>query len=97
MTQHLNLELLVGRQTRDVDGKLAGRIMEVRGHRDGGDFVITTFELGAAALLDRLGIYARHLFGFGRHQPLLVPWQQMDLTDPDHPRLRVRREELQRA
>jgi hypothetical protein len=96
MPRHLHFELLLGRKVVDADGRPAGRILEVIADRAGADLVITHYELGTAALLDRLGLTTRRLLGFRPRAPYVVPWHQMDLTDPDHPRLTVRREELRR-
>ena len=89
------LQSIVGRKVHDVDGKVAGRIGQVMATRIGADCRIDEYHLGPAAFLSRLGIRTGHLIGLrSRRGPLRVPWHQMDLSDPHHPRLKCRVEEL---
>jgi len=91
----VSLERLVGRLVRDPDGRRAGRILEVEAEIEGDDCLVREYRLGAAALLQRLGISAGRLVGLPfRHEPLRVPWDQLDLGDPERPRLRCTVEEL---
>lgn len=95
-----HLELLLSRRVVDCDGKAAGRIEEVRAELEGGDWVVTEYLLGPAALLERLsawsvGLALVRLLGAkslaaGRR----VPWDRMDLSNPQRPRLRCRASEL---
>ena len=88
-------ELLAGRRVHDVDGKVAGRIHSIHLERDGPQCVVSEYLLGTSAWFTRLGITTLRLFGF-RHgrEPLRVPWHQLDLSDPDRPRLRCRAADL---
>jgi hypothetical protein len=89
------VERLLGRAVRGIDGTVAGRLEEFRATREGDAWVITEFDIGRAALLERLAV---------RHVPWLLPghrpagyrvrWDQLDLSDPDHPRLTVPLEEI---
>jgi hypothetical protein len=91
----LRLEQLLGRKVRDGNGTVIGRLEEFRATRNGDAWEVTEFDLGRTALLERLAI---------RHFGWLVPghrtagyrakWDQIDLSDPDHPRLTVPLEEL---
>ena len=90
----VHLELLLGRRVLDAGGRPVGRIEEVRAHRRGKECVVEEFHLGPEALAERLaavGLVSWLLRLLGRkprrkHPP--VPWQDMDLSDPAHPRLR---------
>lgn len=86
---YVHLEHLLGKRVRDANGRIAGHILAVHGVIDGPQCRITEFHLGTAALLGRLGITTARLFGLptGR-EPIRVPWQKLDLSDPDHPKLR---------
>jgi sporulation protein YlmC with PRC-barrel domain len=84
----VRLELLLGKLVRDSEGAKVGRLFEVHAEMEGEDCVVREYELGAYGLLVRFGI------SFGRRKPLRVPWDQLDLADPEHPRLRCRRDEL---
>jgi hypothetical protein len=92
------LQALNARRVFDIDGKVAGRIGEVVAERIGADCHVVEYLLGPDAFLMRFGITARNFFGMKRHRgPLRVPWNQMDLSDPKHPRLRCRVSDLSAA
>jgi len=94
----VRLELIHGRRVHDTEGRLAGRIQEVKAERVGDECLVREFHLGTAALLERLGITLGALTGLPmRHQPLRVAWQDLDLSDPERPRLRCRLDEVKRA
>jgi len=91
----VHFELLLGRQVHDPEGQRVGRILEVHAEPEGKDCVVREYLLGTAALLTRLGISAGRLVGLPLHrEPIRVPWDQMDLSDPERPRLRCSVEEL---
>ena len=91
----LRLEQLLGRKVRDATGAVVGRLEEFRATRNGDTWEVTEFDLGPTALLERLAV--RH---FGRFVPGKRPagyrarWDQIDLSDPEHPRLTVPLEEV---
>ncbi|MDB5323802.1 MAG: hypothetical protein JWN40_5433 [Phycisphaerales bacterium] len=102
--RRVRLQRLLGRKVVDANGRSAGRLEEVRAHVREGACVVESFELGRAGLLERLsisdvslalvrGLGARRGAAGGGHR---VPWAQLDLSDPDHPRLRCTLSELQR-
>jgi sporulation protein YlmC with PRC-barrel domain len=83
MTRHVRVESLFGRKVRDANGKVIGRIESIHAKwtGEGTDCVVEEYRVGAAALLERFGI--SHRF-----KPLCIPWDQMDLSDPERPRLK---------
>lgn len=88
MAKLVRLQSLVGRRVHDAEGKAVGRIEEVRAEMQGDDLVVTEYECGPAALLSRLGISAMRLVGLGHHhEPKRIPWDQLDLSDPEKPRM----------
>lgn len=98
-TREVRLEHLIGRTVRDADGRCVGRIEEVRADRVAEECYAREFLLGPAALLRRLlgGVARLRLIRATRlaaSEPLAVPWQMMDLSDAEHPRLRVARDAL---
>lgn len=94
----VHLELLLGRKVLDAEGKRVGRILAVRAETKGKDCVVREYLLGTAALLTRLGLSAQRLVGLPIHrEPLCVPWDLMDLGDPERPRLTCRVEELKKG
>jgi hypothetical protein len=88
-TRKIHLERLIGKQVRDPDEVKVGRILSVHAEIEGDECVVREYDLGAAALLENLGISALRITGrLFRMEPLRVPWDQIDLSDPDRPRLR---------
>lgn len=90
------VELLLGRKVRADDGGIVGRIEELLAEREHDYYVVTEFHLGPSALIEALAV--RHL-GFtvpGRVHGYRVRWDQLDLSDPEHPRLTCSVEELER-
>ncbi|HKH47983.1 MAG TPA: hypothetical protein VKM72_25270 [Thermoanaerobaculia bacterium] len=89
MTRKVHLELLLGKLVRDPDEVRVGRILSVRADREGDECIVREFDLGVAALMERLGISVLRIVGWpGGREPLRVPWDLLDLSDPERPRLR---------
>src|SRR5512138_680558 len=99
--KRLHLELLLNREVRDSAGKKVGRIEEVLVESHGGQCRVLAYLLGPGALFRRLSIpgFAAGLLhvlgGLSYDLTYRVPWQDMDLSDPKHPRLHLRKQELQ--
>lgn len=86
----VHVELLLGRRVLDVNGEVAGRIFEIHAVRRGALCFVEGYLLGSAGLLARLGIASSRLFGLrSSRKPTTVPWQLMDLSDPQRPVLKV--------
>ena len=95
------VEELVGRKVCDVDGRKVGRIEELIAEQHGTELVVVEVHVGPGALLERVidlttiipfsGALQRQLRHLRR-----IPWELLDLSDPEHPVTRVRREELPR-
>lgn len=90
----LHLELLIGKCVLDSTGQPVGRIEEIRAAQQGDDWVIQEYLIGTAAVLERLsawtlGIRILHLLGAHKiYEGYRVPWDKLELSDPQHPRLR---------
>ena len=96
MMRNVHVELLIGRRVHDANGKAVGRIEELRVKWEGKGCVVEEYHLGPAAFLERFGISTAQLVGWPLpRKPFRVPWHQLDLSDPQHPRLRCPREELE--
>jgi hypothetical protein len=99
-TLELNLELLLGRRVIDSAGKSVDRLEEVRAEQQGKEWVIQEYLIGSAALLERLSAWTielgvLHLLGARKiHGGYRIAWDKLDLTDPEHPRLRCTLQEL---
>jgi len=95
-----HVEHLLGRRVVDVDGNTVGRLEEMHAEMIDGELVVTEFHIGAGALLERIGEFVTQLpflryIPYSRHM-YRVPWEQFDLSDTLRPKVRVRREDLQR-
>ena len=66
----------------------------MRAVREGNHFVVTEFHIGTGALLERLAV--RPFPGVLRRRLRVhrVPWDQIDFSDPERPRLLCRLEQL---
>jgi hypothetical protein len=94
-TRKVHLEQLLGKQVRDPDEVKVGRILSIHAEIEGDECIVRSYDLGAAALMENLGIsILRVARGLVQAEPLRVPWDQLDLSDPDHPRLRCSLVEL---
>jgi hypothetical protein len=87
----VRLERLLGRRVAGPDGGHVGRIEEVRAEEQDGELVVVEYHLGPAALPERLA--AR--LGWRGHGHAAA-WDQLDLADPEHPRLRCPVDELRK-
>jgi hypothetical protein len=97
----IRLELLLGRKVRDVNGEPVGRIEEIRGEKRDSDLLVEAYLLGVSALVGRLAAWKlvrpiRRVFGESLYSTYRVPWNEMDLSDPHHPRLSVPKSALRR-
>ena len=99
----VHVELLLGTKVRDTDGNVVGRIEEFRVERDDKSCRIESYLVGASALIERLSAWslvrpiARALHARKLYLLYEVPWQDMDLSDPKHPRLRIAARDLRHA
>jgi sporulation protein YlmC with PRC-barrel domain len=99
----INVELLIGRKVRDVDGEKVGRIEEFKVERDDKSLLLDSYLVGSSALIERLSAWtlvrpvARAFYGRRFYSLYQVPWQDMDLSDPQHPRLRTSKRDLRHA
>jgi hypothetical protein len=98
----LNAELLLGKKVCDVNGENVGRIEEFRVERTDNGCLVEGYLVGTSALIDRLSAWTLirpiHKSLRGRMYSVYeVPWDQMDLSDPKHPRLRIPKSELRHS
>ena len=99
----LNVELLIGREVHDADGNKVGRIEEFRVTQTDRSCTLDAYLIGASALIQRLSAWtlvrpiSRGLRSRNIYSVYEVPWQDMDLTDPARPMLRIGKAELRRA
>jgi sporulation protein YlmC with PRC-barrel domain len=91
----IRLDRLVGREVLTANNRRLGRLEEFRAERRDGEWVVVAYVIGAAGLLERLGVGARMLAGQKR-RGFVARWDQLDLSSPDGPRLSCSVDELTR-
>jgi hypothetical protein len=82
----LRLESLLGRAVHAANGRVVGRLEEVRAEPKGRQHFVTEYVIGPAGLLERLGLGIRNLLGW-RWSGYIARWDQLDVSDPEHLRL----------
>lgn len=91
MSREVNVELLLNCRVRALNGRRVGLIEEVRATRRDGEWIVTDFLIGAYALFERFAVIriGRSVLRVFRvtGKSYRVPWNKLDLSDPDHPRL----------
>jgi sporulation protein YlmC with PRC-barrel domain len=99
--REVHVERLLGRRVRDFNGVVIGRLEELRCETVDGETVVVEVHVGPAALSERLGgfLFQLPFFRYIRFErwEYRVRWDQLDLADPDHPRLHCTRDELRRV
>lgn len=99
--REIHLELLLGKQVLDCEGNAIGRIEEIRAEPEGEDWTIREYLVGITALWERLsawriGIGLAKLLGARKlNGGYRIPWNLLDLSDPESPRLYCTRSELE--
>ena len=92
MSAEVNVELLIGRKVYDANGKKIGRIEEILAVEKGDDLVVSEYHVGTYGLFERLSVYhfgvgLLRFLGARAHvkEPRRIPWQELDLSDPEKP------------
>jgi hypothetical protein len=92
--REVRLEFLLGRVVLSPGGRPVGRIEDMRVRPDGEDYVVHEIILGELGLIAKLvGIAAQlptvRALGLGRrYRTRAIPWNWLDLSDPERPRFR---------
>lgn len=98
--QEIHLELLLGKRVFTLNGQPLGRLEEVRAVLNNrGFFFVTEYLVGSYALLERLSAWrmGRTIMStlhLKRGESYRVRWEQLDLSDPNRPRLKCAVDEL---
>jgi hypothetical protein len=96
----VQLELLLGKQVYDLEGKPVGRLEEIRAETRGTDIYVVEYHLGAYSLFERLSALAigraiLTALGTGRCRKKSVPWDKLDMRDLEHLRVKSSEATLQ--
>jgi hypothetical protein len=96
MDRELRLDRLLGREVRTANNRRLGRLEEFKAEQRGHEWVVTEYVIGVAGLAERLGLGVRLVLGFERVGGYVARWDQMDLSNPDRPRVSCPIDELGR-
>jgi sporulation protein YlmC with PRC-barrel domain len=90
--RELHVELLSGRKVVDRNGKKVGRIEEIVAEYRGTELIVREVHHGRVGFVERFSL----AFGTRLHnkKPARLRWEDLDFSDPEHPRLKVAIEEL---
>jgi hypothetical protein len=73
-----------GTLVHDLAGRRVGRIRDIKAEEQEGELVVVEYLLGTAALIERWGLSLRRLVGLGAlREPVRIPWDRMDISDPE--------------
>ena len=97
MSDPVRLDRLIGRKILTGNNRHLGRLEECRAERTGDAWVITEWVIGSAGLLERLGFGLRMILGLHAGRGFVARWDQVDISDPERPRLICSIDELRRA
>jgi hypothetical protein len=92
----IHLDRLLGRQVLARNNRPVGRLEEFRVEERNGTWRVIEYVIGKAGLLERLGVGVRLVLGL-RVQGHVARWDQLDISDPDRPRLTCAVEELRQV
>jgi sporulation protein YlmC with PRC-barrel domain len=88
-TSEVHVELLVGRRVFAANGRSVGRLEEIRVELSAGSAVVVEYFVGEYALLSRLAalsigrLVLRILHSTPKKRGYKIPWDKLDLSDPE--------------
>ena len=97
--QLIHVQLLLGEKVFALNGQPIGRLEDIRTEKDRGHFYVSEFLVGSYAMFERLaalkmGRMLLGVFGAKKNEGYRIRWDQIDLSDPHHPRLLCEVDEL---
>jgi hypothetical protein len=92
-TDGFYLDQLLGRTVVARNNRPVGRLEEFHAEQHGDYFHVVEFVIGSAGLMERLNVGFRALFGMSSRGKV-ARWDQMDISNPEHPRLTCSIDEL---
>ncbi len=97
MSTSVHLDRLIGRKILTGNNRPLGRLEECRAERRDDSWVITEWVIGSAGLLERLGFGVRMILGLHPGRSFVARWDQVDISDPEKPRLTCSMDELRKT
>src|SRR5512141_3136063 len=101
--KELHLYETLGRKVMDANGEYAGRLEELEVERGDESCLVTNYLVQHRGLISRITQWAlsnslqKVIPISEKSLPYRVPWELMDLSDPERPRITVTKSELRRA
>jgi len=97
----VHLELLVGRKVLTLNNTYLGRLEEVRADVRQGNCYVEEYLVGTYAVFERLSALTigRAILGLASRwikTGYRIPWDKLDLSDPNRPRLKCKVSQLKR-
>jgi sporulation protein YlmC with PRC-barrel domain len=94
MSAHqIHAELLLGCKVRAMNGRVIGRLEEIRVKDEARGCFVNEFLTGSYGMLERLGSLSigrsilRVLGARNKNSSYRISWDKLDLSDPQNPRL----------
>jgi hypothetical protein len=83
----IHLELLLSHRVLDQAGKPIGRIEEVYAQQENDEIIVKEYLMGPYGLLERLSVLVKaeailHWLGIGNPRRCQIPWDKLDLRNP---------------
>lgn len=91
--REIRIEKLLGKRVRAENGQVIGHLEEIQADLRGGECFVEEFHVGSYAVFERLAAWTisrtvLKMFGAKeKHKGYRIPWDKLDLSDPEHPRL----------
>jgi sporulation protein YlmC with PRC-barrel domain len=92
MKRLLHVELLLGKKVLALNGQSIGRLEEIYAKTNRNHYFVSEFLVGSYAMLERLAAWSigravLRVLGTKRQEGYRIRWDQLDLSDPERPRL----------
>lgn len=90
--REIHIELLLGKRVFALNGRSIGRLEEIRTELNNGACFVTEFMVGSYAMLERLSSLSivrgiLQFIGARRKGGYRIPWDKLDFSNPERPRL----------
>jgi hypothetical protein len=85
---------LIGVEVRDATGARLGRLAEILAQKNDEEIVVSAYLVGPVGWIHRFAIHGLGLRLGSLGRVYRINWDQMDLSDPAHPRTTCDRREL---
>jgi sporulation protein YlmC with PRC-barrel domain len=99
--REIRVEMLLGRRVRAANGQVIGHLEEIKADLHDGACFVEEFHVGSYAVFERLAAWSigRTILKLSgareKHKGYRIPWDKLDLSDPERPRLLCSVKELE--